>query len=196
MKTLKQKLVDRDKVCGSHVLMNDFISSDIVSSLDYDFIWVDTEHSCIDNAALLNHIAIIKNKGKIHIINTDAFEFLNNNDLNKFDYIFSDIWHNAGDGLPLYLKIKKYETLYPNTKFDYWIETSLLALLRRYVLTVFEEQLDDSTVDDYLNAINENDIIVNKLYFLLIDYEINNEDDLKQLLSDKSLKDIATKLDY
>ena len=83
-----------------------------------------------------------------------------------------------------------------HTKFDYWIETSLLALLRRYVLTVFEEQLDGSTVDDYLNAINENDVIVNKLYFLLIDYEINNEDDLKQLLSDKSLKDIATKLDY
>lgn len=138
----------------------------------------------------------VKNKDKIHIINDDAFEFLKNNDLNKFDYIFSDIWHNASDGLPLYLKIKKYEKLYPNTKFDYWIETSLLALLRRYVLTVFEEQLDGSTVDDYLNAINENDVIVNKLYFLLIDYEINNEDDLKQLLSDKSLKDIATKLDY
>ena len=47
----------------------------------------------------------VKNKDKIHIINDDAFEFLKNNDLNKFDYIFSDIWHNAGDGLPLYLKI-------------------------------------------------------------------------------------------
>ena len=75
MKTLKQKLVDRDKVCGSHVLMNDFISSDIVSSLDYDFIWVDTEHSCIDNAALLNHIAIIKNKGKSVLVRVHQDDF-------------------------------------------------------------------------------------------------------------------------
>ncbi len=62
--TLKEKLTNREKVCGSHILMNDFIASDIVSGLDYDFIWVDTEHSSIDYAALLNHIAVIKSKGK------------------------------------------------------------------------------------------------------------------------------------
>ncbi len=68
MKTLKEKLVAKEKVCGSHILMNDFIASDIVSSLDYDFIWVDTEHSCIDYATLLNHITVIKNKGKNVIV--------------------------------------------------------------------------------------------------------------------------------
>ncbi len=75
MAYLKEKLTAREKVCGSHILMNDFIASDIVSGLDYDFIWVDTEHSCIDYATLLNHIAIIKSKGKSVIVRLHQDDF-------------------------------------------------------------------------------------------------------------------------
>jgi len=69
---LKEKLLNCEKVCGTHVSMSDIISSDIVSSLGYDFIWVDTEHSCIDYKELLTHITTIKNKGcdvlvRVHI---------------------------------------------------------------------------------------------------------------------------------
>lgn len=137
-----------------------------------------------------------ENKDKIKIIKSDAFEYLKNNDISKYDYCFSDIWHNAGDGIYLYLKIKNFEQKYQCTYFDYWIETSILALLRRYVLTVYEEQMDGSTDEDYMKAIDENDVLVNKLYFFLKDYEINSYEDLMSLLSNDSLKKLARELNY
>ncbi len=63
MGTLKNKLLGCEKVCGTHISMNDFMSSDILGSLGYDFIWIDTEHSCIDYQTLLAHITVIKNGG-------------------------------------------------------------------------------------------------------------------------------------
>ena len=51
----------------------------------------------------------------------------------KFDYVFADLWHDASDGLEMYRKLKKYEILAPSTEFDYWIEPSLLSLLRHIV---------------------------------------------------------------
>ena len=51
----------------------------------------------------------------------------------KFDYVFADLWHDASDGLEMYRKLKKYEILSPHTEFDYWIEPSLLSLLRHIV---------------------------------------------------------------
>ena len=137
-----------------------------------------------------------ENKEKIHIIKTDAFDYLENNDISKYDYCFSDIWHNAGDGISLYLKIKKYENKFQCTYFDYWIETSLLAMLRRYILTIYEEQLDGLTDEDYQKAIDENDRIINKLYYHLKDVEINSYEDMINLLSDDSLKRIARELEY
>ena len=51
----------------------------------------------------------------------------------NFDYVFADLWHDASDGLEMYRKLKKYEILAPKTEFDYWIEPSLLSLLRHIV---------------------------------------------------------------
>ena len=134
-----------------------------------------------------------KNKEKIHIIHQDAFAHLD--ERADYDFVFADIWHNVNDGLGLYLKIKQYETLYPNTKFEYWIETSLLAMLRRQTLTVFEEQsFDKLSEKEYLKARTFNDKVINAIYFALKDYKINNFDDLHHLLSDASLKELAKKL--
>lgn len=67
-----------------------------------------------------------KHPEKVKIIEEDAFSFLENN-MNEltFDYLFCDIWHDVGDGLELYLKLKPFEVRYPNTKFDYWIEKTI-----------------------------------------------------------------------
>ena len=51
----------------------------------------------------------------------------------NFDYVFADLWHDPSDGLEMYRKLKKYEVLAPHTSFDYWIEPSLLSLLRHIV---------------------------------------------------------------
>jgi hypothetical protein len=73
-------------------------------------------------------------KDKIKIVCTDAFDFMQK-ELPRagFDYVFSDLWHDASDGLEMYRKLKRFEPLSPNTVFDYWIEPSLLSLLRTVV---------------------------------------------------------------
>jgi hypothetical protein len=71
---------------------------------------------------------------KIRVIEADAFAYMEHQMPREgYDYIFSDIWHDPSDGLPLYLRLKKYESLSPTTRFDYWIEPSLLSSLRRMV---------------------------------------------------------------
>ena len=70
---------------------------------------------------------------KIKLVCGDAFDYLES-DMRKetFDYAYADIWHDAGDGVPLYLRFNKYEKEFPQTKFDYWIEETMLSYLRWY----------------------------------------------------------------
>ena len=71
---------------------------------------------------------------KIEIVEADAFLYMQKElPHGNFDYVFADLWHDASDGLEMYRKLKKYEVLAPRTDFDYWIEPSLLSLLRHIV---------------------------------------------------------------
>lgn len=134
-----------------------------------------------------------KNKEKIRVIKADAFKYLDEG--HDFDFAFADIWHNVGDGQSLYLRLKKYEDKYKNTKFEYWIETSLLAMLRRQTLTVIEEQyFEHFDESEYQKAKTENDRIINSIYFALKDYSINSIDDIRYLLSEESLKRLAKRI--
>lgn len=70
---------------------------------------------------------------KIQPVCMDAFAYMDNVLPHEhFDYLYADIWHDAGDGVPLYLRFNKYEDRYPGTKFDYWIEETMLSYLRWY----------------------------------------------------------------
>ena len=51
----------------------------------------------------------------------------------NFDHVFADLWHDPSDGLEMYRKLKKFESLSPRTQFDYWIEPSILSLLRHII---------------------------------------------------------------
>ncbi len=101
-------------------------------------------------------------KEKIKVIEKDAFEFLEK-DLPTLSvgYLFADLWHDASDGLDMYLEIKKHEQKYENTTFSYWIEPSLLSVLRQMV---FERITDPKEATTFKNV------------------------DLKMLLSDEFLK--------
>lgn len=37
--------------------------------------------------------------------------------------------HDVSDGIDMYLKMKQYESLSPNTVLTYWIEKSILCYL-------------------------------------------------------------------
>lgn len=95
---------------------------------------VEKDHEVIEffNKYLLDKFEY---KNKIKIIESDVFDFLENNYLSNFDYAFMDIWHDTGDGLDLYLKLKKQIHI----PCDFWIEKSILIQLR---LTAIEVLLD------------------------------------------------------
>ncbi len=130
-------------------------------------------------------LPLFEYKEKIHIIQDDAFNFARK-DLNKYDYLFIDIWHNPEDGLPMYLKFKNI-LKNKNIKVSYWLEKSILAMYRRCLLTVIEESLLGYSDKDYLKEKNEYDHIINDLYFKTKNLNISSLDDLLEILSDKSL---------
>lgn len=128
-----------------------------------------------------------KYKEKIKIVHDDAFSFL---DANKedFDYCFLDLWHSPEDGLPLYLRLRKYEYKYKNTTFNYWLHKSILAMYRRCYLTVIQENLMGFGDENYQKSKNIYDQIINDIYFRTKEKSVNNYDELYNLLTDENLK--------
>lgn len=58
------------------------------------------------------------------IIQADAFDYAANvMPSESFDTVFTDLWHDVADGIPLYKRMKALETPGPN--YLYWIEKTL-----------------------------------------------------------------------
>lgn len=131
-------------------------------------------------------LPLFPHKEKINIIKGDALNYLKVNKVH-YDFVFADLWHNPEDGLPIYLQIKELESLHKGTKFQYWLEKSLIAMLRRCLLTVYEESLQGYTDKDYQKANNPIDKIINTLYFRTKNITIYHYDDIYNLLKDESL---------
>ena len=140
-------------------------------------------------------LPLFPHKEKIKIVKEDAFHFFERkmNDT-PFDYAFIDIYHTASDALPLYLRFKRAEkNIHTNTEFSYWIEESILCLLRRYVLTLIEEYYQGLKESDYDVIEDEESLILHVLYQALKEEEFNNMDSLLYLLSDQGLRTLAGK---
>lgn len=139
-------------------------------------------------------LPLFNNEEKITIIKSDAFRYLKTIKNNCFTYAFVDLWHNPNDGINAFLTFKSQEFRFQGLQFDYWLEDGLLALLRRCLITLIDEELNGSTDEDYQFQECETDKIINKSHFFLKNYEINSFDDIKKLLSNNSLKSLASKL--
>ncbi len=60
----------------------------------------------------------------LHIIEADAFDYAENvMPREGFDTVFTDLWHDVADGLPMYRRMKALET--PGPTYLYWIEKTL-----------------------------------------------------------------------
>lgn len=71
-----------------------------------------------------------KNAKKIKVIKADAFEYAQKQMAKcNYDFVFTDLWHDVSDGMEMYLKMKTYEDLSPNTVYMYWIEKSIQCYL-------------------------------------------------------------------
>lgn len=135
------------------------------------------------------------NQEKIEIIEADAIDYLNENK-KQYDYVYCDLYHNQFDALPLYIKIKNVEKQYEKTTFLYWIETSIIALIRRCVLSLLEEQYDNLKEDNYLKSENDIDKLINALYFRTKNIQINNEIQLKEFLSKENILNLIKDIKF
>ena len=129
---------------------------------------------------------------KIHVIEMDALEYLKG--LTKtFDYAFIDIWHNPVDGLPYYINFQKRSNKLPKDT-DYWLETSLIDMLRRYYLTIIEESLAGYSDKDYEYERSLSDKIINAIYYATKNTLISKSEDVDLILDDKELIKLVRKL--
>lgn len=125
-------------------------------------------------------------KEKISIVQSDAFDFILHNK-RKFDYSFIDLWHSPNDGLPLYLRFKSLEKQCMTFKCFYWLERSIIAMLRRCYLTLIEENLAGFCAENYKKSKNLYDKIINSMYQLTKDIVYYNNEELLLDLQDENL---------
>ena len=126
-----------------------------------------------------NILPLFEHPEKIHIHKADAFRFIGTINDGDYDCIFSDLWHDASDGLPMYLKLKSIFNAFKRTQCLYWIEGALVTYLRTLVIGVMRDeyyQLDK----DY----NELQLLIKQK---LKNYKIANSYDLDSLLNIKGL---------
>lgn len=162
------------------------IKKDEVKSLTI----IEKDQKIIDffNQFILPQLA---QKEKIRIVCANAYTYIK--DTHHFDYAYVDLWHNPNDGLPFYISFKNTERNFPNCQFDYWLETSILSLYRRCLLTVIEEQLNKTPETAYLKSKTSEDKIINDLYFKTKNMVISLYRQVHDLLSEKSLKELICK---
>lgn len=63
MKTTKEKMRACELVKGTYIQMSDSCITEMVATMGFDFIWIDTEHSPTDHQVLMNHLIAAKAGG-------------------------------------------------------------------------------------------------------------------------------------
>lgn len=116
---------------------------------------------------------------KIHIHKADAFRFIESINDKDYDFVFSDLWHDVSDGLPMYLKLKQKFNSFKYTQCHYWIESALITYLRTLVIGVMR--------DEYYQIDNEYNDLQLSIKNRLKDYRISDSYELDALLSIKGL---------
>lgn len=68
-------------------------------------------------------------KEKVRLVKCDAFQFAREQMADHFDFVFADIWHDAGDGREPYLKMKEIAAEHPDIDFSFWLEDTIKCYL-------------------------------------------------------------------
>ncbi len=93
---------------------------------------------------------------KIKLVNADAFEYAERvMPQESFDFAFVDTWRDAGDGAPMYRRMKALEHLCEKTEFSYWIEGFLISRLRAEKYAILREKLNTGADLSYESAVEE-----------------------------------------
>ena len=134
-------------------------------------------------------------KDKIEIIHANAYDFIDHMmKKDQYDYAYVDLWHNAFDGIEFYTAFKKVEDKFSTTTFRYWLEPSMICLLRRCMLSLLVEQYEGLEEENYTHADNYLDELINKMYFMFKDKNITKISEIEELISHDFLKNLAKSL--
>lgn len=119
---------------------------------------------------------------KIHIHKAEAIDFVSHLKDREYDFIFSDLWHDVSDGLPLYIKLKHHLDKFTFTKRMYWIEGSIVTFFRSLLIGLMSNEYYQNNNDiDSLQIILKNE---------LENHVFTNSCDLDSLLSIKGLNNL------
>ena len=124
-------------------------------------------------------LPLFPHKEKIHIHKADAYYFINDIKDGDYNYIFSDLWQDVGDGIISYLKLKTVFANFKKTTCTYWIEGSILIYLRLLVIGLMKDQ--------YYQIENDYDEIQTLIKNKLANYKISTSADIDSLLSNQGL---------
>lgn len=142
-----------------------------------------------------NHLLpLFPNREKITVIHADALEYAKEQLPNEhIDYCFIDLWRSVDDGLPLFLAMKKFEMLSIKTRFLYWLEDSLYAMVRRIIITLFQEALEGYDAKDYQKAKTAEDQIFNELYQKVAKRSFSSFQEIHDFLRREALDELLKK---
>lgn len=125
------------------------------------------------------------NKEKIEIVYADAFSYIEKNDLLKYSIIFVDTYHFTEDILNYFRFLKLLKT-YRDKRF-FWIENSLLSMLRRYVFICLSSCFEKI---DFSMYSKEEMMIIKTINSKLKDHVIENKNDIHHLFEDDFIRGI------
>lgn len=98
-------------------------------------------------------LPLFNHRDKINIINVDAFEYIKSSEMQNYDFCFIDLWHDASDGIEMYLQFKEYESLYPKVSFKYWIEDTIIQTIKIIVYQNINTLIDKKIIKNDANFI-------------------------------------------
>lgn len=124
---------------------------------------------------------------KIKILKMDAFDHAPTVKDGDFDVIVPDIWHDAEDGLPMYIEFLKSFASFTKTDCLYWIEETMLTYAKRIIEILLIEKEEGATDEWYELTGNPSDDLINQIYHLA-----KNHLDEKDILSSNRVKSILS----
>ena len=119
----------------------------------------------------------------VSIVRGDAFDCWNETYLSSFDFVYTDIWRSADDGLEIMTCL--LEQYNPSVESWFWIEDSIVEPVRSAIFLHFVELVENRTIHpSSAYAIYTKKV---RSYFRTRNETIDSVDALKDLLYDRTV---------
>ena len=121
---------------------------------------------------------------EINIIQGDLFDYYEKSFLDRFDYIFVDVWKSNEDGIDILQKL--FEKFIYDGNIDFWIEYSCYTTTRMLIALYFSRLVDGGLSDLLVSFDTDLNKILKKIhkYFRKINKTVDDVETLKDYIYD------------